>query len=66
MGVSALWWGLTLGLFASSGAYVVLLLGIDWAEEAKLALYRSTIGPDGALGDDDDVLLRDKTRPLLS
>ena len=40
MGVSALWWGLTVGLLASSTAYVALLACIDWAHEARIALLR--------------------------
>jgi len=43
LGVSALWWGLSLGLLVSSAAYAVLLLRIDWLQEARDALIRSTI-----------------------
>ena len=45
MGVSALWWGLTVGLLASSTAYIVLLAGIDWTHEATIALLRCRSTP---------------------
>ena len=68
------WWGLTLGLLASSAAYVRLLVVIDWPQEARNALIRSTLGSalgpmmaaSPMMGDRFDDGLRDKAWPLLA
>ena len=44
--VEGLWWGLCLGLVASSLAYAVLICRLDWQKEAQLALRRSTVVPE--------------------
>ena len=61
MGVTALWWGLCLGLSTSSVGYAVLIYQVDWSREAQLAHVRSTINPTAATGSPGD-----KAWPLLS